>query len=272
MPLTLSTAYHNLLVPQLQELEVDRQAMCAAADHLRTVLDTVIEEADSVWQLSAAANSLRCSHMDAALVELEASLKQAAPEWMVLCLLLGLQAVLVLLDAVHAVHLANLSRGLSRRTARPIYWEQRKRQRHGGADGGLEFGKEQTDNGAKEPRRDGSSTTRDAAVTDGEGGSGAKESATRKLGRRSKSGSEGKSVSPSAQARSTKRLAPAIASDFRESLFLDESRFQAGSEAGVGSSEAWNSQAAFSRVAGMQQVISYDEALLRRPVRRVTQP
>ena len=97
---------------------------------------------------------------------------------MVLCLLLGLQAVLVLLDAVHAVHLANLSRGLSRRTARPIYWEQRKRQRHGGADGGLEFGKEQMDNGAKEPRRDGSSTTRDAAVTDGEGGSGAKESAT----------------------------------------------------------------------------------------------
>ena len=35
----------------------------------------------------------------------------------------------------------------------------------------------------------------------------------------------------------------------------------------MGSSEAWNSQAAFSRVAGMQQVISYDEALLRRPVR-----
>jgi hypothetical protein len=211
--------------------------MYSSAFDLTRKLNLAWQTSEKVEDMALAAGRLSCANLDIAMVELEQSLKAAAPQWMALVVLLGLMSVVFLIDAYHSLHLINISHGLSSRTARPIY-------KKSGVIG-LDMARDMED-APPEP-------------ANGKGKLPACASFTREV--------EGSR--PSTNTSVLKQSG--VATDFCEDLMLDPSRFEMPITSAINVAPpekrrstvaqakfAWSSANAFSKMASIQHTVDYE--------------
>lgn len=252
-------------------MAVGQVFMASAAVNLSRNIEVARALAEDVEDVARAVSNSSCIHIEASLVELEAALASAVPQWMSLCVLLGLLAVILLLDACHAVQLVNVSRGLTKRTARPIY----KPPMVKAADVLEEFSRG-GDEDVKTPpavvkAEKKKETQAEVKAAKAEAKAEAKEAkiAAKKAGADDKgeAGSEAKGEKTTPR----KAAARSVATDFGEDLLLDPSRFEnAPGRAGAAQRQAkvaWGSGDAFRKASCMGQgpPVCYEGAGGRRP-------
>jgi len=224
--------------------------MYAAAVNMSLKLDLAWHASEEVEDVAIAVKRSTCANLDVAMQELEQSLRAAVPQWMALVALLGLTAVVFLLDAYHAFYLINISRGLTRNTARPIYKPPRAKT----VD---DLGLDPADNIAKIADTDAASVP-------------AKMTKRRSKAENIKAATKACPSTAPEQPASTTPLG--VSTDFCEDFFHDKSRFEKPSTSAVSDAPpgrqrsamlqvkfAWGSTNAFSKVASIQHAVDYEK-------------